>query len=355
MSNLIYYFGGGNTAKGFIPFYESIFYDIDKVYVLKNGSNRYKTKILENFSKQYSVLYKVEVIKSSVDNNEIEAIKVPELDIAIINGNLIHGNNIEIEKGVKIEIDLSKAMDLNIVNDNKDKLEVLKNKIFENLNSTYKSFENALKIHDKLEELYYKNMDFSKSDKDIKELIERLVNKSKKAEGKVYHRYLGAATPKGAVDFVPNITEGVKRYFLKGRAGTGKSTILKQIAKKAEENGFTVEVYHCGFDPQSLDMVVVRELNFAIFDSTPPHEYYPSREDDEVFDTYKEFCISDVDKIFEKEIESITKEYKKYKVKAINFLKIAKEYKDKYDDIYDEAIDEKEANLIINRSLPYIK
>ena len=355
MVNIIHYFGGGNTARGFIPFYKNIFCGIDKVYILKNGSNRYKTKVLEKLSNQYSILYNVEVINSGVDNAEIEAIKVPDLDIAIINGNLIHGNNIEIEKGVKIEIDLFKAMDLNIINNNRDKLEVLKNKIFENLNSTYKSFENALKIHDKLEELYYKNMDFSKADKAIKELIKKLVNKSKKSKGNVYHRYLGAATPEGAVDFVPNITEGVKRYFLKGRAGTGKSTILKQIAKKAEENGFTVEVYHCGFDPQSLDMVVVRELNFAIFDSTPPHEYYPSREDDEVFDTYKEFCIKDVDKIFEKEIESITKEYKEYKVQAINFLKVAKEYKDKYDDIYDKAINEKEANLIINRCLPYIK
>ena len=286
MSSLINYFGRGNTARGDISFYDDIFFDISKTYILKNGSNRYKTKILEKLKNEYSALYDVEVINSSVDNQEIEAIKIPKINTAIINGNLIHGNDIKIEKGTKIEIDLSKAMDLNIINDNKDKLEFFKNKILENLNLTYKSFENALKTHDKLEELYYKNMDFSKADEFTKKLLDKLINKSKKVEGKVYHRYLGAATPKGAVDFVPNITEGVRRYFLKGRAGSGKSTILKQVAKKAEKEGFIVEVYHCGFDPESLDMVVVRELNFAIFDSTPPHEYYPSREDDEIFDTY---------------------------------------------------------------------
>ena len=42
------------------------------------------------------------------------------------------------------------------------------------------------------------------------------------------HRFLGAATPKGAVDFVPNLTEGLPhRYFIKGPPGPGKSTMLK--------------------------------------------------------------------------------------------------------------------------------
>ena len=40
--------------------------------------------------------------------------------------------------------------------------------------------------------------------------------------------------------------------------------MLKKLAKAAEEKGFEVEVYHCGFDPNSLDMVIVRELGFAI-------------------------------------------------------------------------------------------
>ena len=33
-------------------------------------------------------------------------------------------------------------------------------------------------------------------------------------------------------------------------------------------------------------MVIVRELGFAIFDSTAPHEYFPSREGDEIIDMY---------------------------------------------------------------------
>ncbi|MGL5576703.1 MAG: PRK06851 family protein, partial [Sarcina sp.] len=235
-----------------------------------------------------------------------------------------------------------------------EEITLYKDKIFENMNLSYKSFEKSLKIHDILEAYYYKYMDFAKANKLTEEISNKLVTRTKPTQGEVYHRYLGAASPIGAIDFVSNLTEGVKRWFLKGRAGTGKSTLLKKIAKNAEDKGFAVEIYHCGFDPKSLDMVIVRELNFAIFDSTAPHEYFPSRIDDEVFDTYKEFCTDDVDKIFEKEINDVENDYNKYKAEGIRFLKEAKIFKDKYDSIYDKALDEKKANEIVNDKLPIV-
>ncbi|WP_297518442.1 hypothetical protein [uncultured Clostridium sp.] len=351
MGKAIHYFGGGNTARGFTPFYESIFQDTKEAYSLKGGSNTYKTKILEKLSSQYVILYDVEIINSGIDELEIEAIKIPELEIAIINGDLIHGSNIVFGNTNITEIDLADAMDTEYLKDQKEELLSIKEKIFENINLSYKSFEKSLKIHDILEGYYYKYMDFDKANNLTEKLMDKLIYRSKTSQGRVSHRYLGAASPIGAIDFVPNITEGVKRYLLKGRAGTGKSTLLKKIARKAEAKGFDVEIYHCGFDPKSLDMVVVRELDFAIFDSTAPHEYFPSRDRDEVIDTYKEFCTEDVDKIYKNEIKIVDKDYKKYKQEAIIFLKEAKKYKVRYDEIYTNALDEIKANSLINLKL----
>ena len=119
--------------------------------------------------------------------------------------------------------------------------------------------------------IYKANIDFEKLNGLTNKLIEgfyRDIVLNKKAD--VRHRFLGAATPKGAVDFIPNITEGIqKRYFLKGRPGSGKSTMLKKIAKAAEQRGFDVEVYHCGFDPHSLDMVIVREVGLPSLTAPP--------------------------------------------------------------------------------------
>lgn len=351
MGKFINYFGAGNTARGFTPFYSSIFQDTKELYVLKSGGNKYKTKILKKLSTQYANLYDVEIINSGIDRFEVEAIKVKDLDIAVVNGDLIHDNNIIIDNAKIYYIDLSESVNQDLILKNQVNLDDLKVKIFENLNKSYKKFEEALNLHGNIEECYYKYMDFAKADKLAIDLKDKLINTSNNKKALTYHRYLGAATVDGSIDFVMNITDGLKKYFIKGRSGTGKSTILKVIAKKAEENGFDTEIYHCGFDPKSIDMVIVRELGFAIFDSTAPHEYFPSSIEDEVIDVYLKLCTADVDKIYEPELKQLAADGAKIKKEAINYLKIAMEFKSQYDKIYEEAQDEKKANSIVSKSL----
>ena len=103
-------------------------------------------------------------------------------------------------------------------------------------------------------------------------------------------------TPSGSVHFIDNLTEGLQtRYFVKGRPGTGKSTLLKTLAERAQNRGFRVEAYHCGFDPDSLDMVILRELGVCAFDATPPHAMTPSRETDRTVDLYEVAVRPNVD------------------------------------------------------------
>lgn len=62
-----------------------------------------------------------------------------------------------------------------------------------------------------------------------------------------------------------------KRLILKGGPGSGKSTFMKMIAKKAEDSGYTVTRYYCSSDADSLDGVCVEEPGFCVIDGTPPH------------------------------------------------------------------------------------
>src|SRR5699024_12618825 len=76
-------------------------------------------------------------------------------------------------------------------------------------------------------------------------------------------------TSDGAVNIVPSLIHPLKnRYYLKGRAGTGKSHFMKKVMQACQRHGFDIELYHCSFDPNSVDMVLVRDLDFCIFDST---------------------------------------------------------------------------------------
>ena len=146
------------------------------------------------------------------------------------------------------------------------------------------SYKKAKLVHDEWERVYINNMDFKSLDSFSQKVIETLTaEESQEGKGKVYRRFFGTTTVEGTVNFIDDITESIrKRYFIKGRPGTGKSTFLKKLSKALTEKGYDVEEYYCSFDPKSLDMVVSRELSFCVFDSTPPHEKFPERDTDEI-------------------------------------------------------------------------
>lgn len=173
-------------------------------------------------------------------------------------------------------------------------------------------FVSALKVHDEWEKYYIDNVDYGLIDDECKRLTKILLDgKSGKGEGKANIRFLGAATAFGPIDYIPSITEDiVKRYFIKGRPGTGKSTFMKRIANDALAKGFDVEKYHCSFDPKSVDMIVIRELGVCIFDSTLPHEHFPERENDEILDFYELAAKRNIDREFKSELSSVSARYK---------------------------------------------
>lgn len=64
-------------------------------------------------------------------------------------------------------------------------------------------------------------------------------------------------------------------YILKGGPGTGKSTLMKKIAKKAQEKNLKTELIYCSSDPKSLDAVIIPEAKKCIIDGTAPHVIDP--------------------------------------------------------------------------------
>ena len=86
-------------------------------------------------------------------------------------------------------------------------------------------------------------------------------------------------------------------------------------------------------------MVIVRELGFAIFDSTAPHEYFPSREGDEIIDMYALIVTPGTDEKYAKEIRNVSIQYKAKMNEAMSFLAKAKSVRDKLERIYIAAMD----------------
>lgn len=81
--------------------------------------------------------------------------------------------------------------------------------------------------------------------------------------------------------FVSNFTDcysnhnNFKVYIIKGGPGTGKSSFMKYLIKKASDQNIMFEVCPCSSDPDSLDAVIFPEINVAIMDGTAPHIVEP--------------------------------------------------------------------------------
>lgn len=313
--SVINYFINSNSSRGYVGFFQSNFGGLDSVIRLGGYPSVAASGIISGVcSRAREKGLGVELIHNPLDNT-LEGVIVPERKAGVMNYPLYDDGEYHLAA---------------ILND-------------ENLGRTraclasaHRHFASALEIHDKWEKIYISNMNFAAADRLAAETIEKLIGGNKTEKGGVlFDRFFGAATSEGAFDYVENLTTELdRRYFIKGRPGTGKSTFLKRIAESAVAAGFTAEAYHCAFDPNSLDMVILRELNLCVFDSTPPHEYFPSRPGDEVIDIYRAAVADKTDEKYRSEITAIAADYKTEIAKATKQLAKAKRYYDEVQNGY---------------------
>ena len=89
--------------------------------------------------------------------------------------------------------------------------------------------------------------------------------------------FLGATTPAGFKGyFAPLRREpGMQLVLLKSGPGCGKSTLMKRLARAAQDKGEPIQRIHCASDPDSLDGVVFLRQKRAIIDATAPHVVEP--------------------------------------------------------------------------------
>src|SRR5699024_3461618 len=190
----------------------------------------------------------------------------------------------------------------------------------------YDCFAEGLKIHDDLEDIYINQMDLDHADAFSEQFIDDLLNniQKKNRTAHTYTRLFGTNTADGVVNVVPQLITEIKNvYYIKGRAGTGKSVFMKKVAAACADHGFDVELYYCSFDPNSVDMVLVRDMDFCIFDSTDPHEFFPQKDSDIIVDLYDEFVAAGTDEKFAAEINDVHMRYKSCMKQGIHYLKEA--------------------------------
>lgn len=144
---------------------------------------------------------------------------------------------------------------------------------------------------------------------------------------KIRRMFPGGNTASGFYSFHDNIMgpNREKFYILKGMPGGGKSSLMKEIGRRALKEGFTVEYHHCPSDPESIDGLVIQELKVGIVDGTAPHivdPIYPGLMD-RLIDLVQ-YIDEDILKPSKNDIIKAKRNNKKAYGKAFTYFKTAK-------------------------------
>lgn len=280
------YYTCANTSGGVVDFTEENIFDIETKIELKGKNNNVRDYIL-----------------SQICTTGAESIiEVGYYDLK--SGIIMRDKGIAIVKSCK---NPTKTINFDNYSD-KD----VQNPQAEHLyQSMLRAYSDAKIIHDEWERIYINNMDFDRLNKFGNDVIQNLLKDRKgSGNGKTYKRFFGTSTTMGPVNYIDDLTLSLnKRYFIKGRPGTGKSTFLKKLAMELKNRNYDAEEYYCSFDKNSLDMVVSRELSFCVFDSTAPHEKFPSKDTDEILDFYINSGLDGIDEKYKSELNEIKNSY----------------------------------------------
>ncbi len=309
----ISYLARANSCTGLENILNTNLYGIEKIYCINSFSDYLKSVFvgrISGFCEKHGS--DIEYIISPFDKSEYDGLILRNKNIAIINSDCVaQRENINIQS-VLLDSCINGFYDF-------EKYKISKKTIEEKYNQIYGLYNEAKVVHDRWEHVYISNMDMNMlntfCDATLKKIFDNTTPSGN--TGIRYDRFLGGAFKDGNIDCIDSLTKGLsKRYFIKGRPGTGKSTFLKKVVQKSLELGYETEVYHCGFDVLSLDMVIIRALSLCVFDSTSPHEKFPEGINDEILDFYKNSGLSGVDEREEKVLSDIKTEYSELMSKA---------------------------------------
>lgn len=349
------YLIASNTSAGFVSFADNFLKDAERVYILKGSPGCGKSTFIKRIGNELlQEGFSVDFVNSPTDSNSIDGIFVHDVGVAIVNGTAPGVIDPKYPGAIDRLLDFGEFWDMDYLRNNKEEIKKYFDEIEVQYKELFKYLKNAKLIHDRWEKEYLIGMDFNKAEEITTGLIKKILKEKKEFTGKEWHRFSGAMTPQGNINFYASLTNNIKnRYIVKGRPGTGKSTMTRRIAKAALDAGYNVEYYHCAFDPDSIDMIIIPELSFAILDGTAPHVFDPG-ELDNLVDMFE--CI-DTDTVNEHDdpIKSIEKEYADEIGKAKKVYGKIKELNDKLEGYYINATDFNDVNALRIRITKFLK
>lgn len=272
-------FPGGNTCLGFYSFYNYIIgKEARRIFVLKGGPGTGKSTFMKRIGKELLERgLDLEYHWCSSDHDSLDALTVPHHQLAILDGTEPHVVDPHYPGVVDEIVNLGDYWDRTKLVPYKEKILSLRDRVTHHFATTYSCLRMAKLARDEEKSCRVKALNFQGFHRLTGELFRQIFGQENTWGGgtpKERHLFASALTPQGIVHHLPSLLEGITfLYIIEGDPGSGKEIILREMAELAYRSGFTVDVYHCAFDPTQIDLVVLPERKTAVLNHFPELDF----------------------------------------------------------------------------------
>lgn len=305
-------FPGSNTPRGFFSYYDHILpYDrADWIIVLKGGPGTGKSTLMKRLADDWHELgLVVEQHHCSADPDSLDAVALPQIGVAILDGTHPHVIDPKYPGAVDEIVHLGEFWDAPGIRRHRAEIARLKAASSHAYQRAYRYLAAARLVYDEIEAIHTRAVDFGRLNQMTEDLIARHLPARPAAPvpGPTRRLFASAITPRGPVHFLGHLaSEMSHRIVIQGAPGTGRSTLVEKVAQVASQRGLASECFHCPFDPLRVEHLVIPELDLALITSAPPHPWTGSAL--EVIDTHVALSRERLEP-FRRELEEAEHEY----------------------------------------------
>jgi len=350
-------FPGANTPQGFYSRYDQIApADATKVFILKGGPGTGKSTFMRKLAADLTDRgIVVEYHHCSADPDSLDAIYLPDSQIAVMDGTAPHVIDPRHPGAVDVIINLGAYWDEGALRSPETRAAILR--LSREYRFRYQRAYDALRAaHHYLEEwkaYYTACLHTGALNKETESLLAEIPPLSTGKPGQARRLFASAVAWCGPRHWLQDLFgDAARRYVITGEPGTGKSTLVGRVAETALARGYTVDIYHCPMYPERVDHLYIRETGTAVITSTWPHLYTPAPED-RIIDTNPFVDLSRL-AAYQEEIEGARSGFVAAMEREIAHLRKAKQLHDELEQLYIPHIDFAAIEQVRQRTLQEI-
>jgi len=355
-------FPGGNTTLGFYSFYDQILSqeEANHIYCLKGGPGVGKSSFMKKIGKRMTELnYFVEYHHCSSDPNSLDALVIPSLKIALIDGTSPHIMDPKNPGAVDEILNLGQFWNEDAIKQNKQ--DVLRTnseikRLFEKAYYYLKAAKKVYEVYELTEEKAFSVNEYNMvKGKFISEVFDQIPVNQK--VGKARHLFGYALTPIGITQYRDTIICNYEtRYLIKESVGASSEELMNEIVKESIKKGLYVECYHSPIKVEKIEDILIPELSISI-SADNPYNHSDFEYDKEV-DLLK-LLDKNILNLHQDEINEDKELFEVLLYKALYFINKAKATHDKLEEFYVPHMSFKEVDqlmeTIIEKILRYKK